>query len=73
MGICKGISLLCGIVHDRIRYNVRVGNMSICPGSSCELMKFLYNKNGNLATCTKRLKAICFKVSTHEEKLMLVI
>ena len=59
----KGISSLCGVVHERMGCSVRNGDVFIFIGSSRKLMKLLHAEDGGLVMYVKRLEAGHFKVS----------
>ena len=44
----KGISSLCGVVHERMRSDVRNGDVFIFIGSSRKLMKLLHAEDGGM-------------------------
>ena len=43
----KGISSLCGVVHEKMRSDVRNGDVFIFIGSSRKLMKLLHEAPGS--------------------------
>ena len=53
----KGISSLCGVVHERMGCSVRNGDVFIFIGSSRKLMKLLHAEDGGLVMYVKRLEA----------------
>lgn len=63
----KGISFLCGVVHERMGCNVRNGDVFIFIGSSRKLMKLLHAEDGGLVMYVKRLEAGHFKVPAYDE------
>ena len=64
----KGISSLCGVVHERMGCSVRNGDVFIFIGSSRKLMKLLHAEDGGLVMYVKRLEAGHFKVPEYDEK-----
>ena len=44
----KGISSLCGVVHERMKSDVRNGDVFIFIGSSRRLMKLLHAEDGGM-------------------------
>ena len=44
----KGISSLCGVVHEKMRSDVRNGDVFIFIGSSRKLMKLLHAEDGGM-------------------------
>ena len=57
----KGISSLCGVVHERMKSDVRNGDVFIFIGQSRKLMKLLHAEDGGLVMYVKRLEAGRFK------------
>lgn len=53
----KGISSLCGLVHDRMKSEVKNGDVFIFIGSSRKLMKLLHAEDGGMVMYVKRLEA----------------
>lgn len=64
----KGISSLCGVVHERMGCSVSNGDVFIFIGSSRKLMKLLHAEDGGLVMYVKRLEAGHFKVPEYDEK-----
>ena len=64
----KGISSLCGVVHERMACSVRNGDVFIFIGSSRKLMKLLHAEDDGLVMYVKRLEAGHFKVPEYDEK-----
>lgn len=64
----KGISSLCGVVHERMGCSVKNGDVFIFISSGCKLMKLLPAEDGGLVTYVKRFEAGHFKVPTYDEK-----
>lgn len=64
----KGISSLCGVVHERMGCSVRNGDVFIFIGSSRKLMKLLHAEDGGLVMYVKRLEAGHFKIPEYDEK-----
>ena len=50
----KGISSLCGVVHDKMNSEVRNGDVFIFIGSSRRLMKLLHAEDGGMVMQGKR-------------------
>ncbi|WP_460198206.1 IS66 family insertion sequence element accessory protein TnpB [Segatella asaccharophila] len=44
----KGISSLCGVVHEKMNSNVRNGDVFIFIGRSRKLMKLLHAEDGGM-------------------------
>lgn len=62
----KGISSLCGLVHERMRSEVRNGDVFIFVGSSRKLMKLLHAEDGGMVMYVKRLEAGRFKLPEYD-------
>ena len=63
----KGISSLCGVVHEKMRSDVRNGDVFIFIGSSRKLMKLLHADDGGMVMYVKRLEAGRFKLPEYDE------
>ena len=63
----KGISSLCGVVHEKMRSDVRNGDVFIFIGSSRKLMKLLHAEDGGMVMYVKRLEAGRFKLPEFDE------
>ena len=59
----KGISSLCGVVHEKMRSDVRNGDVFIFIGQSRKLMKLLHAEDGGMVMYVKRLEAYSIKYS----------
>ena len=57
----KGISSLCGVVHEKMNSEVKNGDVFIFIGSSRRLMKLLHAEDGGMVMYVKRLEAGRFK------------
>ena len=64
----KGISSLCGVVHERMGFSVRNGDVFIFIGSSRKLMKLLHAEDGGLVMYVKRLEAGRFKIPLYDKE-----
>ena len=53
----KGISSLCGVVHEKMNSEVKNGDVFIFIGSSRRLMKLLHAEDGGMVMYVKRLEA----------------
>ena len=53
----KGIGSLCGPVHERMRSEVRNGDVFILIGSGRRLMKLPHAEDGGMVMYVKRLEA----------------
>lgn len=54
----KGISSLCGVVHEKMNSEVRNGDVFIFIGSSRRLMKLLHAEDGGMVMYVKRLEPV---------------
>ena len=63
----KGNSSLCGVVHEKMRSDVRNGDVFIFIGSSRRLMKLLHAEDGGMVMYVKRLEAGRFKLPEYDE------
>ena len=64
----KGISSLCGGVHEKMGCEVRNGDVFIFIGSSRKLMKLLHAEDGGMVMYVKRLEAGRFKLPAYDEQ-----
>ena len=53
----KGISSLCGVVHEKMKSEVKNGDVFIFIGSNRRLMKLLHAEDGGMVMYVKRLEA----------------
>ena len=65
--IRKGISSLCGVVHERMMSDVKNGDVFIFIGRSRRLMKLLHAEDGGMVMYVKRLEAGRFKLPVYDE------
>ena len=63
----KGISSLCGVVHEKMKSDVRNGDVFIFIGRSRRLMKLLHAEDGGMVMYVKRLEAGRFKLPEYNE------
>ncbi|RNC67120.1 transposase [Proteiniphilum sp. X52] len=62
----KGISSLCGLVHEKMRSEVRNGDVFIFVGSGRKLMKLPHAEDGGMVMYVKRLEAGRFKLPEYD-------
>ena len=62
----KGISSLCGVMHERMRSEVKNGDVFIFIGQSRRLMKLLHAEDGGMVMYVKRLEAGRFKLPEYD-------
>lgn len=58
----KGISLLCDLVHDRMKSEVKNSDVFIFIGSNRRLMKLLHAEDGGMVMYVKRLESSRFEL-----------
>lgn len=64
--IRKGINSLIGVVKERMRADVRNGDVFIFIGSSRRLMKLLHAEDGGMVMYVKRLEAGRFRIPEYD-------
>ncbi len=64
----KGINSLCGVVRDKMGFDVRMGDVFIFTNLSRNTMKLLHAENGGFVLYIKRLEAGTFKIPQYDEK-----
>lgn len=64
----KGISSLCGVVHEKMHGSVKNGDVFIFIGSSRKLMKLLHAEDGGMVMYVKRLEAGRFKLPQYDSE-----
>ena len=52
----KGMNSLCGVVHDKMGYDVRLGDVFIFINRQRTTMKLLHAEDGGLVLYIKRLE-----------------
>lgn len=62
----KGISSLCGVVHEKMKSSVKNGDVFIFIGRSRKLMKLLHAEDGGMVMYVKRLEAGRFKLPAYD-------
>ncbi|WP_239466210.1 IS66 family insertion sequence element accessory protein TnpB [Bacteroides gallinaceum] len=65
----KGISSLCGVVHEKMNSEVKNSDVFIFIGSSRKLMKLLHAEDGGMVMYVKRLEAGRFKLPKYDPEL----
>lgn len=63
----KGISSLCGLVHNRMGQEVRNGDVFIFIGRDRTLMKLLHAEDGGMVLYVKRLEAGTFRIPAYDQ------
>ena len=64
----KGISSLCGLVHERMGQEVRNGDVFIFIGRDRNLMKLLHAEDGGMVMYVKRLEAGTFRIPDYDSE-----
>ena len=64
----KGISSLCGVVHEKMNSEVKNDDVFIFIGSSRRLMKLLHAEDGGMVMYVKRLEAGRFKLPEYDSQ-----
>ena len=64
----KGINSLCGLVHDKMGYDVRLGDVFIFVNRSRTTMKLLHAEDGGLVLYIKRLEEGTFRLPEYDQQ-----
>jgi len=64
----KGINSLCEAVHERVGYDVRLGDVFIFVNGNRNTMKLLHAEDGGLVLYIKRLEEGTFRLPVYDEK-----
>ena len=64
----KGINSLCEVVHERMGYDVRLGDVFIFVNGNRNTMKLLHAEDGGLVLYIKRLEEGTFRLPVYDEK-----
>ena len=64
--MCKGISSLCGLGHEKMKSEVTNGDVFIFVGNSRKLTKLLHAEDGGMVMYVKRLEAGHFKLPEYD-------
>lgn len=64
--ICKGITSLCGVVHDRRGYDGRLGDVFIFVDRSRTTMKLFHAQDGGMVLYVKRLEEGTFRLPSYD-------
>lgn len=62
----KGINSLVGVVHERMKSDVKNGDVFIFIGSSRKLMKLIHAEDGGMVMYVKRLEAGRFRIPQYD-------
>ncbi|WP_321335003.1 IS66 family insertion sequence element accessory protein TnpB [uncultured Bacteroides sp.] len=64
----KGINSLCGVVHEKMGYDVRLGDVFIFVNRNRNTMKLLHAEDGGLVLYLKRLEEGTFRLPAYDAK-----
>ena len=64
----KGINSLCGVVHDRMGHDVRLGDVFIFINRSRTTMKLLHAEDGGIVLYVKRLEEGTFRLPAYDSR-----
>ena len=62
------INSLCGVVHDRMEYDVRLGDVFIFINRSRTTMKLLHAEDGGMVLYVKRLEEGTFRLPAYDSE-----
>ena len=66
--MCKGMNSLCGDIHDKMGYDVRLGDVFIFINRQRTTMKLLHAEDGGLVLYIKRLVEGTFRLPEYDQK-----
>ena len=64
----KGMNSLCGVIHDRMGYDVRLGDVFIFINRQRITMKLLHAEDGGLVLYIKRLEEGTFRLPEYDRQ-----
>lgn len=64
----KGMNSLCGVIHDKMGYDVRLGDAFIFINRQRTTMKLLHAEDGGLVLYIKRLEEGTFRLPAYDQK-----
>ena len=64
----KGMNSLCGVIHDRMGYDVRLGDVFIFINRQRTTMKLLHTEDGGLVLYIKRLEEGTFRLPEYDRQ-----
>lgn len=64
----KGMNSLCGVVHDKMGYDVRMGDVFIFINRQRTTMKLLHAEDGGLVLYIKRLEEGTFHLPSYDKE-----
>lgn len=62
----KGMNSLCGVIHDKMGYDVRLGDVFIFINRQRTTMKLLHAEDGGLVLYIKRLEEGTFRLPNYD-------
>jgi len=63
----KGMNSLCGVIHDKMGYDVRLGDVFIFINRQHTTMKLLHAEDGGLVLYIKRLEEGTFRLPGYDQ------
>ncbi|WP_234120479.1 IS66 family insertion sequence element accessory protein TnpB [Bacteroides thetaiotaomicron] len=64
----KGMNSLCGVIHDKMGYDVRLGDVFIFINRQRPTMKLLHAEDGGLVMYIKRLEKGTFRLPEYDQQ-----
>lgn len=64
----KGMNSLCGVIHDKMGYDVRLGDVFIFINRQRTTMKLLHAEDGGLVLYIKRLEERTFRLPEYDQQ-----
>ena len=64
----KGMNSLCGVIHDKMGYDVRLGDVFIFINRQRPTMKLLHAEDGGLVLYIKRLEEGSFRLPEYDQQ-----
>mgnify|MGYP000010039999 FL=1 len=64
----KGMNSLCGVIHDKMGYDVRLGDVFIFINRQRTTMKLLHAEDGGLVLYIKRLEEGTFRLPEYDQQ-----
>lgn len=64
----KGMNTLCGVVHNQMGYDVRLGDVFIFVSRTRATMKLLHAEQGGLVLYIKRLEEGTFRLPRYDKE-----
>jgi len=64
----KGMNSLCGVIHDKMGYDVRLGDVFIFINRQRTTMKLLHAEDGGLVLYIKRLEEGTFRLPGYDQE-----